>query len=257
MSLHGIAPARHDEWATPPALFAQLAREFPFDLDACASRQNAKCPRFYTVEDDGLSQPWRGVVWCNPPYGTQVARWVAKAAQSARDGATVVCLLPARPDTSWWHEHVIGSGAEVRFIKGRISFYDRDGSVGRQGRAPFPSAVVVFRPDPVSRERALLIRLAPIVARAMTEAGHLAQIVTQEHRGNCSVKGCTPDCLEAQQVAVDLRAYLKETRPADSPSAGRAARRAISPMSRRARAVPGRVLPPAPGRRRPFAEAAS
>ena len=75
----------------------------------------------------------------NPPYGRQISLWVKKALDSARGGATVVCLLPSRTDTQWWHSYVIAHAAEVRFIKGRLKFG------GSKNSAPFPSVVVVFR----------------------------------------------------------------------------------------------------------------
>ncbi len=128
------------EWATPPALFAKLARRFgPFDLDVCASPENAKCPRYYTREQDGLQQAWTGRCWCNPPYGRGIGRWVRKAWQSSLAGTTVVCLLPARTDTAWWHQYV-QPFARVHFLRGRVKFG------GSRNSAPFPSVVVVFSP---------------------------------------------------------------------------------------------------------------
>jgi phage N-6-adenine-methyltransferase len=88
-----------DLWATSPDFFQKMDRRYgPFDLDVCAVAENAKCPRFYSPEQDGLQQPWTGRCWCNPPYGKTIGRWIAKAWQSSREGATVVCLLPARND---------------------------------------------------------------------------------------------------------------------------------------------------------------
>lgn len=128
-----------DEWATPRDRLEEWAREFgPFDLDVAADEANAVTPRFYTLVEDGLSQPWTGTVWCNPPY-SNVAKWIAKAHQAAQEGATVVCLVPARTDTRWWHEHVT-EATGVRFLKGRLKFGDATAA------APFPSALVVFRP---------------------------------------------------------------------------------------------------------------
>ena len=143
-----IAPAllssKTDEWGTPADLFAQLNRRFgPFDLDVCATDQNAKCPRFYAREQDGLQHDWAGTCWMNPPYGRTIGKWVRKAWESSRAGATVVCLLPARVDTKWWWDFVKPFG-EIEFIRGRLRFGDGCNS------APFPSAVVVFRPG---RER--------------------------------------------------------------------------------------------------------
>jgi site-specific DNA-methyltransferase (adenine-specific) len=78
----------------------------------------------------------------NPPYGRSIKLWLAKASREAAAGATVVCLLPARTDTTWWHEYC--SAAEVRFLRGRIRFG------GCKSGAPFPSAVVVMRPFSVA-----------------------------------------------------------------------------------------------------------
>jgi phage N-6-adenine-methyltransferase len=127
------------EWSTPPALFAKLDAEFGFTLDACATPENAKCLRYFTREEDSLKQRWTGVVWCNPPYGRDIARWTNKAMLEALYGATVVALLPAKTETRWWFEHVLSS-REIRFLRGRIRFG------GRNVNAPFPSAVVVWEP---------------------------------------------------------------------------------------------------------------
>lgn len=128
-----------DEWATPQDLFDELDREFGFDTDVCALPHNAKCERYFTPAIDGLRQTWSGRCWMNPPYGRNIGLWVAKAHASAIEGALVVCLLPARTDTAWWHECVTKS-SEVRFLRGRVRF-----GAARHS-APFPSAIVVFRP---------------------------------------------------------------------------------------------------------------
>lgn len=128
-----------DMWATPRDFFDKLNEEFNFSLDVCATAENAKCGNYYTKEQDGLSMPWTGVCWCNPPYGREIGKWVAKAYASSAGGATVVMLLPARTDTKWFHDYIYGK-AEIRFIKGRLKFG------GSQNSAPFPSMVVVFRP---------------------------------------------------------------------------------------------------------------
>jgi phage N-6-adenine-methyltransferase len=133
------------EWATPQLLFDDLDAEFDFELDVCATPENAKCAKFFTKDDDGLAQRWEGVCWMNPPYGRQIGRWVRKAFESAQQGATVVCLVPARTDTQWWHRYC--AHGEVRLLEGRLKFGD-----GRNS-APFPSAIVIFRPLPKSRFR--------------------------------------------------------------------------------------------------------
>lgn len=127
------------EWETPREFFEELNREFRFDLDVCARPENAKCERYFSPEVDGLRQDWAGVCYMNPPYGKEIAKWVKKAYEEAQKGATVVCLLPARTDTSWWHEYVM-KAREIRFVRGRLRFG------GAKNGAPFPSAVVVFAP---------------------------------------------------------------------------------------------------------------
>ena len=127
--------SKSENWETPPQFFQALDAEFHFDLDVCALPENAKCSRYYTPDDDGLSQPWNGTCWCNPPYGRSISAWVKKASESE---TTVVMLLPARTDTKWFHEYIYGK-AEVRFIKGRLKFG------GSKNSAPFPSMVVIFR----------------------------------------------------------------------------------------------------------------
>jgi phage N-6-adenine-methyltransferase len=108
------------EWGTPRELFESLDSEFSFTLDACASAENAKCVLYFDKAQDGLRQTWNGSVWMNPPYGRAIGRWMQKAADSTAAGATVVCLAPARTDTTWWHSHC--AAAEVRFLRGRITF---------------------------------------------------------------------------------------------------------------------------------------
>lgn len=131
-----------DLWATPQDFFDRLNAEFNFDVDVCATPDNAKCDIYFTKEQDGLAQSWGGLTcWCNPPYGREVSKWVQKAYTSSRDeGSTVVMLLPARTDTKWFHEYIYNK-SEIRFIKGRLKFGDSANS------APFPSMVVIFRPQ--------------------------------------------------------------------------------------------------------------
>jgi site-specific DNA-methyltransferase (adenine-specific) len=135
-----------DEWATPQNLYDKLHKEFKFTLDPCANGKNAKCPRYYTKKDDGLSRSWKDEkVWINPPYSS-VGAWMAKAAEEAKsNGATSVLLVPARTDTKWWHSHVMKAD-EVRLVQGRLKF--GKATTG----APFPSAIVVFRPGSTKRK---------------------------------------------------------------------------------------------------------
>ena len=131
-----------DLWATPQVFFDGVAAEFPFKTDVCALPENSKCANYFTPAQDGLSQTWSGVCWMNPPYGRAIGAWVKKAFESAQRGATVVCLLPSRTDTAWWHDYAIKG--EVRFLRGRIKFG------GHKNSAPFPSALVIFRPRELS-----------------------------------------------------------------------------------------------------------
>lgn len=132
--------SKSDNWETPQYLYDELDSEFHFTLDPCADDQNHKCGMYFTKEQDGLKQEWTGVVFCNPPYGREVGRWVEKAYNSARGGCTVVLLISARTDTRYFHEYIYHK-AEIRFIKGRVKFG------GSKNPAPFPSMVCIFRPD--------------------------------------------------------------------------------------------------------------
>ena len=129
--------SKTDLWSTPDDFYQKLHKEFRFTLDPCSDDTNHKTDLYFTKETDGLSQSWDGHrVFMNPPYGREIGLWMEKASNSK---ALVVCLVPSRTDTRWWHDHVINKGAEVRFIKGRLKFG------GSKNSAPFPSAVVIYR----------------------------------------------------------------------------------------------------------------
>jgi phage N-6-adenine-methyltransferase len=135
----GLAPlmsSQTDQWSTPQDLFDKLNAEFAFNLDVCATAENAKCQRYFTAEDDGLAQEWIGTCWMNPPYGDVIGKWVEKARLAGESGSTVVCLVPARVDTAWWWDNC--RYGEIRFLRGRLKFG------GAETSAPFPSAVVIF-----------------------------------------------------------------------------------------------------------------
>jgi phage N-6-adenine-methyltransferase len=132
----GLFTSNTDLWATPKDFFVKLDEEFDFDLDVCANAENAKCTHYFSQEQDGLKQEWIGTCWMNPPYGRVIGDWVKKAYESSLNGATVVCLLPARTDTRWWHDYCMKG--EIRLVRGRLKFGDSKNS------APFPSAVVIF-----------------------------------------------------------------------------------------------------------------
>jgi phage N-6-adenine-methyltransferase len=127
------------EWSSPQDFFDEIAKRFNFVLDACATDENTKCGSWFTKEVDGRRMNWQsnGDVWMNPPYGRGIGSWVQKAADTAKNGTTVVCLLPARTDTKWFHDFCLKYG-DVEFIKGRLKFG------GHKGLAPFPSMIVIF-----------------------------------------------------------------------------------------------------------------
>lgn len=127
------------DWSTPQKFFESLHTEFGFQLDACATPANAKCWKYYTPDEDGLTRPWSPRTWCNPPYGYSIGKWVKKAYDESRVVNTVVMLIPAKTETAWWHDYVM-KAAEIRLVRGRLRFG------GSKINAPFPSAVVVFKP---------------------------------------------------------------------------------------------------------------
>ena len=135
----GLFTSTTPEWETPQDLFDELNAEFGFTVDVCANKENAKCSKFFTIEDDGLAQNWSnwgGYKWMNPPYGREIGRWVKKASDSGK----VVALLPARTDTKYFHNYIYNKfNVEIRFIKGRLKFS------GSKNSAPFPSMIVIFQ----------------------------------------------------------------------------------------------------------------
>lgn len=133
--------SKTDLWATPQSFYDELNAEFNFDLDPCSTDDNAKCSLHFTKKDNGLAQEWAPhTVFMNPPYGREIIDWMRKAYEESLKGATVVCLVPARTDTRWFHDYVYGK-AEIRFVRGRLKFGDAKDS------APFPSMVVIYRPS--------------------------------------------------------------------------------------------------------------
>ena len=132
----GMMSSTTPEWETPQKLFDELDAIYHFTLDVCATLSNAKCPHFFSPEEDGLRQPWRGVCWMNPPYGRGIGKWIQKAYEESQWGCMVVCLLPARTDTAWFWDYCMKG--DIRFLRGRLKFG------GSKNSAPFPSMIVVF-----------------------------------------------------------------------------------------------------------------
>lgn len=124
----GLFTSSRGDWKTPKVLYQALNAEFDFDHDPC--------PPHYTL--DGLTSEWGCVNYCNPPYGHEIGKWIAKGYQEYQKGKTVVFLIPSRTDTHWWHDYCM-KATEIRFIKGRLKFDDQPNP------APFPSAIVIFK----------------------------------------------------------------------------------------------------------------
>jgi site-specific DNA-methyltransferase (adenine-specific) len=135
---NGMMSSKTNEWSTPQNIFDDLDQEFHFTLDPCCTHENAKCEKHYTITENGLIQDWsKDIVFMNPPYGRKIGHWIKKAYEASLEGATVVCLIPSRTDTAYWHDYVMT--CEIRYIRGRLYFGDGTGP------APFPSAIVIFR----------------------------------------------------------------------------------------------------------------
>lgn len=146
MITKGLMSSNSNEWCTPQYLFDELDAEFGFTLDPACTHENAKCKKHYTAEEDGLSQNWAGeTVFCNPPYGREIGKWVKKCHDEwQKNNITIVMLIPARTDTSYFHEYVYKK-AQLRFLKGRVKF-EMNGS-DKGGCAPFPSMIVIFEKE--------------------------------------------------------------------------------------------------------------
>jgi len=152
--------SKTDLWSTPESFYQKQNEIYNFTLDPCCTTENRKCEKHYTIDDDGLAQDWgRETVWMNPPYGREIKAWMKKAYESSLLGATVVCLVPSRTDTVWWHEYAMKG--EIEFIKGMLKFGDAKNS------APFPSALVVFE---ASQNHSLAKHDADVRRSALTDA---------------------------------------------------------------------------------------
>lgn len=144
---HQSARAMKDEWLTPPHIIESLG---PFDLDPCApiNRPWETASKHYTILDDGLKNPWAGDVWCNPPYGAEAAKWLARCA----DHGNAIALIFARTETKMFFEHVWGKASALLFIEGRLHFHHVDGTRAKaNGGAP---SVLVAYGDALARRLA-------------------------------------------------------------------------------------------------------
>jgi len=137
-----MVSSKSNEWSTPHTLFDRLNAEFNFTLDPCSNNGNAKCKKFYTQKEDGLTQDWsKDIVFMNPPYGGNTRKWIRKAYEESLKGSIVVCLIVSSTDRSYWHDYIFPYAQEIRYIKGRLKFG------GMQTTAPFASAIIIFKRD--------------------------------------------------------------------------------------------------------------
>lgn len=117
---HESQNAETVSWYTPPSIFELLNLEF--DIDVCSPKGGVPwipAKRHYSIEDDGLTSPWIGKIWCNPPYGKETPRWLKKMNEH-RNG---IALVFARTDTKWFHDYAVNADA-LLFLKGRVQFVD-------------------------------------------------------------------------------------------------------------------------------------
>lgn len=143
----------NNNWSTPQWFFDRLKKVFPFTLDPCADNENHKCDKYYTVQDNGLTQNWGGqTVFCNPPYGRKTKNrsgqedWIKKCWDECNENhITTVMLIPARTDTQSQHKYIFPNAKYICFVKGRLKFGDKDA-------APFPSEVVIFTEKDYDKE---------------------------------------------------------------------------------------------------------
>ena len=132
--------SKTNEWETPQELFNRYNEIYHFTLDVCATEENTKCKKFFTKKENGLLQNWsKDICWMNPPYGREISKWIEKAYTESLKGAIVVCLIPSRTDTIYWHNWIFPH-AKIEFLKGRLKFSNS------KHPAPFPSAVVIYMP---------------------------------------------------------------------------------------------------------------
>ena len=145
--------SKSNEWETPQDLFDKLNTTYHFTLDPCSTHENAKCPKHYTIEENGLKQSWQGeIVFCNPPYGREIGKWVKKAYDEVMLGTKIVMLIPARVDTKWFHQYIYNKEPKIKveFIKGRLKFINltlpswREDGNFKASPATFPSMLVYF-----------------------------------------------------------------------------------------------------------------
>jgi len=133
-----IFKSKSTEYETPNEIFDPLKKEFDLKVDVCATKENTKCNIYFTKQEDAFTREWHkyGNCWMNPPWGKDLKKWVKKAFEESQKGITVVCLLPVRSNTNWWHDYCMKG--EIRFLKGEIKFCGMDRGLW------LPCSIVIF-----------------------------------------------------------------------------------------------------------------
>lgn len=129
--------SKSEDWETPQILFDELNKIWHFTLDVCASKENTKCKKYFTMNENGLLKCWKGnICWMNPPYGREISKWIRKAYYEwSENNVIIIALLPVRTCTKWFHEYIYKK-AHIEFIKGRLKFSNA------KENAPFPSMII-------------------------------------------------------------------------------------------------------------------
>lgn len=132
-----LLSSKKEDWETPKNLFDYFNKIYNFTLDPCSTKENAKCKKFYTKNDNGLSKEWSGSVFVNPPYCRKTKLWVEKAFNEKENCDYIVMLLPCRPDVSYFHDFILNK-SRIIFLRGRLKFGNS------KNTAPFPSMIVIY-----------------------------------------------------------------------------------------------------------------
>ena len=160
LTAHERAPDAKEEWLTPPEIIRACG---DFDLDPCApvKRPWEMARRHYTWKDNGLRLRWDGRVWMNPPYGMETSKWMGRLAEHGNG----IALIFARTETETWFRHIWGRAAAILFLQGRLSFYNVDGTKGKNG-AGGPRALIAY-----GEEYAIALRNSHLPGALVVGAG--------------------------------------------------------------------------------------
>lgn len=142
MGSHQATVGKSDVWLTPPGVIEALGLEY--DLDPCTVPGGLPwipAAEVISLPADGLTAPWSGRVWLNPPYGRHTGSWLRRLAAHGNG----IALVFARTETEWWHD-VVPTASAVCFVAGRITFVNRDRQPGKYNGGA-PSALIAWGGD--------------------------------------------------------------------------------------------------------------